>query len=104
MNFCSVYLPNTRSPISLGKKLVEKCWEETPAATWFHMLPFMINSIDYLPKRVRFLKTLLWAMPYRAQQFGLMLSLGVDAVQWKRITDELPELIPRGAAGWERFY
>jgi hypothetical protein len=42
--------------------------------------------------------------PERGQHIGIMLALGVDAVQWKRITDELPEIIPRGAAGWERFY
>ncbi len=28
------------------------------------------------------------AMPERAQQIGMMVGLGVDAVQWRRITDE----------------
>jgi hypothetical protein len=37
-------------------------------------------------------------------QFGLMLAVGVDRVQWRRITDELPEIIPRGAPYWERYY
>jgi hypothetical protein len=31
-------------------------------------------------------------------------AMGVDEIQWKRITDELPEIIPRGAPGWERYY
>jgi hypothetical protein len=25
-------------------------------------------------------------------------------LQWLRITNELPEIIPRGAVGWERYY
>ena len=50
------------------------------------------------------LKTLLWAMPERAQHIGIMVALGVDEVQWVRITNELPEIIPRGAQGWERYY
>jgi hypothetical protein len=68
------------------------------------MLPWVVNNLPMLPQRVRFLKTLLWALPERSQQLGFMLALGVDAVQWRRITDELPELIPRGADGWERYY
>jgi hypothetical protein len=25
-------------------------------------------------------------------------------LQWLRITNELPDIIPRGAVGWERYY
>ena len=68
------------------------------------MLPWVLNSLPMLHQRVRFLKTLLWAMPERAQHVGVLVALGVDEVQWVRITNELPEIIPRGAQGWERYY
>lgn len=37
-------------------------------------------------------------------QVGLMLSVGVSGVQWRRISAELPEIIPRGACCWQRYY
>ena len=166
-----------------------QCWELTPASSWAEMLPWILNSLPMLHQRVRFIKTLLWAMPERAQHIGtplfywsacgrdlslmegphvnpslgvhyqlhnhhskisstitwsnflrvchhsltlkmlpsvvmrglncseppltamiqllctgIMIALGVDEVQWVRITTELPEIIPRGAQGWERYY
>jgi hypothetical protein len=42
--------------------------------------------------------------PPHAQHIGIMVASGVDDVQWRRITLELPEIIPRGAHGWERYY
>jgi hypothetical protein len=44
------------------------------------------------------------AMPERAQQIGAMLSLGMNVPQWRRMTTELPEIVPRGATGWQRYY
>mmetsp|Transcript_38079 Transcript_38079/g.84818 ORF Transcript_38079/g.84818 Transcript_38079/m.84818 type:complete len:945 (+) Transcript_38079:211-3045(+) len=97
-------MPRKWIPLELHKQIVRKCWELTPAETWAEYLPWAVNSLPMLHQRVRFIKTFLWAMPERAQHIGIMLATGVDAVQWKRITDELPEIIPRGAPGWERYY
>ncbi len=43
-------------------------------------------------------------MPERAQHIGLMLALGVDDVQWRRLTDDLPDIIPRAADGYVRYW
>lgn len=44
-------------------------------------------------------------MPERCHHFGLILSKGVNAVEWRRISTELPELVPRGVnILWERYY
>lgn len=81
-----------------------QCWEITPVPSWAEIIPWTVNSLPMLHQRVRFIKTLLWAMPERAQHLGIILALGVDEVQWIRITNELPEIVPRGAHGWERYY
>lgn len=55
-------------------------------------LPYMLNSLPQLSQRVMMMKALCWAMPERAQLMGAMIANGVDAVQWKRITDEMPQV------------
>lgn len=50
------------------------------------------------------IKVLLWSMPERAQQIGAIVYRNVDAVMWERLRIDLPEMIPRGAPGWRRYY
>ncbi len=48
-----------------------QCWAATPAATWHVLLPLLlVESMPMLVQRVRFVKTLLWAMPERGHQVG----------------------------------
>lgn len=43
--------------------------------------------------------------PLCRAQFGLILAKGLDAVEWRRVSAELPEIIPRGVNMlWERYY
>lgn len=44
-----------------------------------------------------------WALPERAQLIGRMIALGVDPVTWERLVASVPEIAPRGAAGWRRY-
>ncbi len=97
-------MPRKYLPIEVHKQILRACWEMTPAETWRDYIPFVLNNLPMLQQRVRFIKTFLWAMPERGQHIGIMVALGVDEVQWARITAELPEIIPRGAQGWERYY
>lgn len=97
-------VPRRYLPLAVHKEVVRNVFTRTPALTWFKMVPWVVNSLPMHGQRVRFLKTLLWALPERAQQLGTMVALGTDPVQWVRITDDLPELIPRGADGWQRYY
>eukprot|EP00798_Chlamydomonas_sp_ICE-L_P003362 gene3362-13393_t len=99
-----VGMPRKYIPLATHKEIIRKVWELTPVETWSEFLPWVVNNMPMLVQRVRFIKTFLWAMPERGQQIGIILGKGVDGVQWKRITDELPEIIPRGACGWERYY
>ena len=43
-------------------------------------------------------------MPERAQQIGAIVYRNVDAVMWERLRGEVPEIVPRGAAGWQQYY
>lgn len=99
-----VAMPRKHVNLALHKKILVECWELEAAGTWREMLPFILNCLPMLPQRIRFIKALLWALPDLAQQIGLMIVAGVDDVQWTRINAELPEIIPRGANGFERFY
>ena len=84
--------------------LSKQVWESTCSEDWAVILPWTVNMLPYLPQRVRYLRSLLWAMPENAQLIGRMVALGVDGVQWLRITNHIPELVPRGAHSWRRFY
>ena len=99
-----VAMPRKHVNLSLHKKILAECWDLETAETWRETLPFILNSLPMLPQRVRFIKALIWALPDRTQQIGLMVAVGVDDVQWTRFTAELPEIIPRGADGFERYY
>lgn len=98
-------MPRKYIPLELSKQIIRKCWAATPATTWHVLLPLLLESMPMLVQRVRFVKTLLWAMPERCHQFGLILAKGLDAVEWRRVSAELPEIIPRGVNMlWERYY
>jgi hypothetical protein len=82
-----------------------QCWAATSPDTWQTLLPLMLEAMPLLHQRVRFVKALLWAMPERCHLLGLILARGLDAVNWRLVTAELPEILPRGAtACWERYY
>ncbi len=67
------------------------------------LFPFPLCPQPMLQQRERYIKCFLWAMPEKAQHIGSMVALGVDATNWHRISSDLPEIIPRGAAGWTRY-
>lgn len=42
-------------------------------------------------------------MPERAQQMGVMLALGLGPVDWYRLKRLVPDIVPRGEAGWKHY-
>ena len=91
-------------PISLMIEMSRKVWDITDAKRWEVIIPFIILGLPRHPMRVRYLKILMWAMPERAQQIGAIVYRNVDAVMWERLRIEVPEMIPRGASNWKRYY
>lgn len=91
-------------PLELQKQISRKVWEVTPADRWEVIIPFVINNLSRHPQRVRYLKVLLWSLPERAHQIGMIIYRNVDAVMWERLRVEVPEMIPRGAANYRRYY
>ncbi|KAG1678390.1 hypothetical protein FOA52_015157 [Chlamydomonas sp. UWO 241] len=79
-------MPRKYLPLEIHKQILRECWALTPAPAWADFIPWALNALPMLHQRVRFLKTLLWAMPQRAQHIGIMVASGVDDVQWRRIT------------------
>lgn len=98
--------PIARKHISLElqKQISRKCFELAPASRLEVMIPFVVNNTPREQQRIRYLKALCWAMPERAQQIGSIVYRNVDAVMWERLRVELPEIIPRGAKNWRRYY
>merc|ERR1712226_107659 len=91
-------------PISLTVQMARKVWDITDAKQWEIIIPFILLGLPRHPQRVRYLKVLTWAMPERAQQIGAIIYRNVDAVMWERLSSAVPHIIPRGVAGWKRYY
>lgn len=91
-------------PLAIMKDISRKVWELTPATKWEVIIPFIITNLPRHLQRVRYVKTLTWSMPERAQQIGAIIYRNCDAVMWERLRVEVPEIIPRGAPGWKRYY
>jgi hypothetical protein len=43
-------------------------------------------------------------MPESAQHVGLMVALGVSPVVWYELVHDIPDIQPRGAAAWSRYF
>jgi tellurite resistance protein TehA-like permease len=91
-------------PLAIMKDISRQVWDITPANKWEIIVPFIITNLPRQPMRVKYLKVLCWSMPERAQQIGAIVYRNVDAVMWERLRIEVPEIIPRGAPGWKRYY
>jgi len=91
-------------PLELQKRIARKAFEITSAERWEVLIPYLINNLPRHGQRVRYLKTLCWSMPERAQQLGAIIYRNCDAVKWEQLRVELPEIIPRGASNWRRYY
>jgi len=91
-------------PIALMKDVSRRVWEITDAKRWEVIVPYIVNNLPRHVQRVRYIKVLTWAMPERAQQIGAIVYRNVDAVMWERLRVEMPEIIPRGAPNWKRYY
>jgi hypothetical protein len=90
--------------LEVMKQISREVWRITPAEKWEVILPFIINNLPRQMQRERYLKVLCWSMPERAQQFGAIVYRNVDAVTWELLRTELPEIIPRGAPNFRRYY
>ncbi len=91
-------------PFDLQKDIMQRVWVATPYNLWGVFIPWVLNNQYRVKQRTIFLKTLTWAMPGRCQMIGLLASRGVTDTIWAQITQELPELIPRGLPGWRRQF
>jgi Hemerythrin HHE cation binding domain len=91
-------------PLALAKEMSREVWKITSADRWEIIVPYIINNLPRHMQRVRYVKVLCWSMPERAQQIGAIIYRNVAAAMWERLRSELPEIIPRGAPKWTRYY
>ncbi|PSC70111.1 C4-dicarboxylate ABC transporter [Micractinium conductrix] len=92
------YIPGT-----VQKKIMNDCFDARPAEEWFQVVPLVVQALPMMGQRATYVRCFLWAMPERCQQFGIMLALGTDPVTWYRLRRLVPDIIPRGEAGWRHF-
>lgn len=90
-------------PGPIQKKIMNDCFDARPAEEWFQVLPLVVQHLPMMEQRATYVRAFIWAMPERCQQFGVMLALGLDPVTWYRLKHLVPDIIPRGEAGWKRF-
>eukprot|EP01038_Epipyxis_sp_PR26KG_P015307 gene15307-20629_t len=79
-------------------------YEITAIDKWRKIMPFVIDNLPMPIWKTRYVKTLLWALPMRAQEIGLTLYLGLERTSWQFLALEVPEIIPRGLPGHKRIY
>eukprot|EP00241_Pyramimonas_parkeae_P004658 CAMPEP_0114246674 /NCGR_PEP_ID=MMETSP0058-20121206/12600_1 /TAXON_ID=36894 /ORGANISM="Pyramimonas parkeae, CCMP726" /LENGTH=909 /DNA_ID=CAMNT_0001359899 /DNA_START=188 /DNA_END=2917 /DNA_ORIENTATION=- len=91
-------------PLAIHKEIVRRVFKETDTAKLYDYIPLVLNHLPHQQQRERFVRTWLWAMPESAQHVGLMVSLGVSPVMWYQLSQEIPDIVPRGAKGWKRFF
>lgn len=91
-------------PVDYQKQIAKDCFDLTNGDTWRVVMPYVINNLPVPQWKVRYLRTFIWAEPMRAQEIGLMLYPNLDAVTWAFLAREVPEIIPRGLAGFDRYY
>ena len=78
-------------------------WDITSPEERFRFIPLIAKHQRRHPERLMFLSVFLMSMPHRSRQIGVMLALGLDVETWQRVSDELPDLIPRGMRGWRHY-
>mmetsp|Transcript_1346 Transcript_1346/g.1855 ORF Transcript_1346/g.1855 Transcript_1346/m.1855 type:complete len:452 (-) Transcript_1346:265-1620(-) len=91
-------------PLEIQKQISREAFRITSAEKWEIIIPYIVNNLPRHGQRVRYLKVLCWSMPERAQFIGAIIYRNVDAVMWERLRIEVPEIIPRGATNWKRYY
>lgn len=90
--------------LEVKKQMSREVWRITPAEKWEVIIPYVLVNLPRQEQRERYIKSLCWSMPERAQQFGAIVYRNVDSVMWTLLQAELREMIPRGAPGWRRYY
>lgn len=90
-------------PGPVQKKIMNDCWDDAPREGWWATIGPVVQNLPMQAQRLTYIRAFLWAMPERCQQLGVMVALGTDPVTWYRIKHQLPEIIPRGEAGWKKF-
>eukprot|EP01041_Mallomonas_annulata_P011269 gene11269-23576_t len=91
-------------PLARQREITARCFDITSSEDWHVVLPFVVKNLAVPMWKVRFIRTFIWSMPERAQEIGLMMYRGVDSQLWAFLSEEIPEMIPRGLPGWKRIY
>lgn len=92
-------------PLAVQKKLVERLFDITPAKNWAVIIPYILENLPFLEQRKKYVKAMVWGLGgHRAQQIGYIIYQNCDAVMWEVLTQDIPEIIPRGVSGWRRYY
>eukprot|EP01038_Epipyxis_sp_PR26KG_P006363 gene6363-8763_t len=90
--------------IELQMEISRKVFDLTSIDNWRVVMPFVISNLPIPMWKVRYVKTFVWAYPFRAQEIGLILYHGLDDVTWLFLSREIPELVPRGLYNHKRIY
>lgn len=90
--------------IDLQKETANKCWNDLSYEETSDIVSWVLENLELPGQRIRFLKSLMWSRPTHCEQLGMIVYRNVDDVLWTQLSTSLPEMIPRGLAGWRRYY
>ena len=91
--------------LDLQKQMLRAIWAATPVEVWAEFLPWVVTNLPMQQQRVKFMRCwATWALPERAQLMGRMVAMGVEAPLWERLVQAVPEIAPRGASAWRKYF
>jgi tellurite resistance protein TehA-like permease/glutaredoxin len=91
-------------PLDYQIQMSAQVYDVTSGEAWRVVMPYVVNHLPAPTWKVRYIRTFIWANPMRAQEIGLILYPNLDTVTWTFLAREIPEMIPRGLSGFDRYY
>lgn len=91
-------------PLEIQRKLSESIFNITSPDNWRIVMPYVINNLPAPGWKLKYLKTFIWGNPARAHEIGLILYPTLDSVTWESLTQDIPEIIPRGLPRHVKIY
>lgn len=91
-------------PVDMQKEIIRKVDNVTSYQEWTILLRWTIENLKIEYQRVKYIRTLVWAMPEKAQLFGAVVYRTCLESNYVKLASQIPEMIPRGLPGHVKYF
>jgi len=95
--------------LTIEVDVLRRVWASVAVEEQEKITVLVVRHLPTHCQRVRYIKTLAWALPERAQQIGLWLYRGLPLdplgdMKYTLIARDVPEIVPRGTGlDWSKY-